>query len=147
MQPEPVPRSNRERGFLTDGAMESASFVTQCSVSGRGMRTGGRARRLSGPNGCVPMVRERQIATGTMESGLPRIYWSGSPRTRRATIASRSVATAAESTAARIQRSSRLAWEAPRAVARRESMRGDQTKRTGVCRFDVVWESQRFGRQ
>lgn len=54
MQPVPVPRSNSERGRRGLGERDSESLIVQSSVSGRGIRTGGRARRLSGPNGCEP---------------------------------------------------------------------------------------------
>lgn len=51
IQPEPVPRSKRDIGFCAVGDNSSESFMTQCSVSGRGIKTGGRVRRLSGPKG------------------------------------------------------------------------------------------------
>lgn len=63
--------------------MRSTRFVTQCSVSGRGIKTGGRARRLSGPKGWEPgkdcknggVVAGRRLATQNVLKGFAK----GSP--------------------------------------------------------------------
>jgi hypothetical protein len=51
MQPEPVQRSRTRTGRAGE---KRARRRAQSSVSGRGMRVGGRARRSRGPNGTVP---------------------------------------------------------------------------------------------
>ena len=59
MQPEPVPRSRTLLRLLPLDAFlsSSASRIVQSSVSGRGMRTGGRVKSVRDPKGCVPAER------------------------------------------------------------------------------------------
>ena len=54
MHPEPVHKSSSLIGWLADGLTWSDRRMVQSSVSGRGMRTGGRVRMSRPPKGCDP---------------------------------------------------------------------------------------------
>lgn len=74
MQPVPVPMSSRvKRGAAEVGLAALLRIVdscaSQCSVSGRGMRVGGRTRSESGRGwkGCFPAVTGAEVSSGSSD--------------------------------------------------------------------------------
>ena len=66
MQPVPVQRSRIRRrrpgGVLGVGCKREARWMAHSSVSGRGIKIGGRTARRRGPNGWVPGREENSRA-------------------------------------------------------------------------------------
>ena len=74
MHPDPVHKSSSLMGSLGDGVTCSDRRTVQSSVSGRGMRTGGRVRRSRPPNGCVPAGARRGLCKQTGVMGAVPTY-------------------------------------------------------------------------
>lgn len=89
MQPLPVQRSSIRSGLAAVGVNKSATRRTQSSVSGRGIKVGGRVFSVIEPNGWLP-ARLGETASDRFEVHIPRMYCSGSPWVRLSTILARS---------------------------------------------------------